>query len=70
SELTWMSKSRRRITSPDVAAIRDYQVHQMRMPLFIKKNNDEGIEFYFIGDVTPIEGSFVEKKCLKKTAKT
>jgi len=30
------------------------------MPLFIKKHNDEGTEFYFMGDVTPLENSFIE----------
>jgi hypothetical protein len=30
----------------------------MRLPLFIKKSNDEGIDFYYMGDVTPIDDSF------------
>jgi hypothetical protein len=30
----------------------------MRLPLFIKKSNDEGKEFYYMGDVTPIDSSF------------
>ena len=28
------------------------------MPLFIKKSNDEGTEFYYMGDLTPIDSSF------------
>ena len=30
----------------------------MRIPLFIKKSNDEGLDFYYMGDVTPDLESF------------
>lgn len=53
----WMSKSKRKLTSPDVVAIRNYR-SGLRLPLFIKKNNDEGTEFYYIGELTPIDDSF------------
>jgi superfamily II DNA or RNA helicase/HKD family nuclease len=46
--LKWQSKSPRRISSPDVQAIVS---GQLRLPLFIQKNNKEGIEFYYMGDV-------------------
>lgn len=52
----WMSKSRRTLNSPDVQAISN-ATGVMRMPLFIKKNNDEGIEFYYMGELDPVEGS-------------
>lgn len=48
-----MSKSKRTLESPDVKAILDTQ-SGIRLPLFIKKHNDEGLEFYYMGDVTPI----------------
>lgn len=32
----------------------------LRMPLFIKKHNDEGAEFYYMGDATPIDDAFVQ----------
>ena len=38
-------------------AIRDYS-KGLRLPLFIKKSNDEGTDFYYMGDVTPIDDSF------------
>lgn len=60
AQFRWMSKNRRRLTNPDVIAIRSHQNKGMRLPLFIKKNNDEGIEFYFMGDLTSIADSFVE----------
>ena len=52
-----MSKSKRTLASPDVKAIMNYK-DGLRLPLFIKKNNDEGLDFYYMGDITPIENSF------------
>ena len=60
SKFEWMSKNKRRLTSPDVIAIRNAISNNTRLPLFIKKSNDEGLEFYFMGDVTPIDESFEE----------
>jgi len=57
TEFAWMSKSRRNLDSPDVKAIKNYK-DGLRLPLFIKKSNDEGTEFYYMGDVTPIDDSF------------
>ena len=31
-----------------------------RLPLFVKKHNDEGTEFYYMGDVSPISDKFVQ----------
>ena len=59
--LQWMSKSKRTLKSPDVQAIRQHKEHGMRLPLFIKKHNDEGIAFYYMGDVLPVEDSFEEE---------
>lgn len=53
----YMSKSNRKLTSPDVQAMINHK-DGLRMPLFIKKHNDEGAEFYYMGDVEPIDGSF------------
>lgn len=51
-EFSWMSKSKRKIESNDVQSILGKKGN-IRLPLFIKKNNDEGIEFYYMGDVEP-----------------
>ncbi|MBS4058869.1 MAG: DUF3427 domain-containing protein [Bacteroidetes bacterium] len=48
----WMSKSNRTINSSDVQSILGKN-GDIRLPLFIKKNNDEGMDFYFMGDVKP-----------------
>jgi superfamily II DNA or RNA helicase/HKD family nuclease len=55
TEFKWMSKSKRKLSSPDVQSIR---YEEMRLPLFVKKHNDEGDDFYFMGDMTPIDESF------------
>ena len=53
----WMSKSRRKMDSPDVQAIANAN-GKLRLPLFIKKSNDEGKEFYYMGELDPIVESF------------
>jgi hypothetical protein len=45
-----MSKSKRTLQSPDVAAIANQQKNKIRIPIFVKKSNDEGLSFYFVGD--------------------
>jgi superfamily II DNA or RNA helicase len=59
NEFQWMTKSKRTLSSPEVIAIQNNQ--SLRLPLFVKKNNDEGKEFYYMGDLTPIvaKDSFV-----------
>jgi hypothetical protein len=63
-----MSKSKRKLNSPDVMAIRN-SYNGLRLPLFIKKNNDEGTEFYYMGDVTPQEESFEQTSMPTETGK-
>lgn len=65
SELVWMSKSKRTLESPDVQAIMNYK-SGLRLPLFIKKSNDEGNEFYYMGDVTPMPDGFKNSSMLDK----
>ncbi len=58
----WMSKNKRYLKSPDVKAIKDHKSSGLRLPLFIKKNNDEGMEFYYMGELETLDDSFVEAK--------
>jgi len=51
-EFDWMSKSNRKIDSKDVQSILGINGN-IRLPLFIKKNNDEGMDFYYMGEVLP-----------------
>lgn len=57
-EFQWMSKSKRNLNSPDIQILKNHQY--LRIPLFIKKSNDEGTDFYYMGDITPIENSFIQ----------
>jgi superfamily II DNA or RNA helicase/HKD family nuclease/phage repressor protein C with HTH and peptisase S24 domain len=51
-EFDWMSKSNRKIDSNDVQSILG-KSGTIRLPLFIKKSNDEGMDFYYMGDISP-----------------
>jgi Domain of unknown function (DUF3427)/Type III restriction enzyme, res subunit/Helicase conserved C-terminal domain len=51
-EFEWMSKSRRTLESKDIVAIKNHQ-DGLRLSLFVKKDNGEGDDFYYMGDVTP-----------------
>lgn len=60
TEFAWMSKSKRSLNSPDIIAIKNHSMTSLRLPLFVKKSNDEGLEFYYMGDATPIDNSFMQ----------
>lgn len=48
----WMSRNNRKTSSPELEPLINY--NGMETLLFIQKSNDEGIEFYFIGNLEPI----------------
>ena len=52
SKMRWFTKSRRTLTSPDVKFFANPTRHG-RIPLFVKKNGDEGMDFYYLGDTVP-----------------
>jgi superfamily II DNA or RNA helicase/HKD family nuclease len=56
----WISKAKRKLSSPDVLAITSHKELNMRIPLFVKKSNDEGQDFYYLGDLNFIEGKAEE----------
>ncbi|NBV76255.1 MAG: DUF3427 domain-containing protein, partial [Methylococcaceae bacterium] len=57
SQMKWFTKSNRTEASPDVQFFKTAESHQ-RVMLFVQKNNDEGIEFYYMGDVSPVPDTF------------
>ncbi len=59
SQFLWYTKPQRKLTNSTIAAIRNHN-DQLRLPLFMKKHNGEGTDFYFMGDVKPIDESFGE----------
>jgi superfamily II DNA or RNA helicase/SOS-response transcriptional repressor LexA len=60
-EFDWMSKSNRKVEGKDVQSIIGNN-GKIRLPLFIKKNNDEGTEFYYMGDVFPQKSNIEQTK--------
>ena len=49
----WESKSNRKVDSSEIQKILDSK----RILLFVKKEDGEGTDFYYLGDVTVIDGS-------------
>lgn len=60
NSLVYMSKSRRTSQSPDVSAIANQIQNKMQIPIFVKKSNDEGLSFYYLGDGTAVSDRFVD----------
>lgn len=60
NELIWMTKNKRYFSSADVISILSQKVHGMRIPLFIKKNNSEGEEYYYLGNSKVLKETAIE----------
>ena len=52
---SWMTRHGVKLTGREVVAIRNYQKTNLKIHLFIKKSDDEGKDFYYIGQVTPLD---------------
>jgi hypothetical protein len=57
----WMSRSKRRIESGELQPMINASENGLRMPLFVKKDDNEGIDFYYLGDVSPIPNSIEQQ---------
>lgn len=53
-QFSWMTRSGVSIDSKEVIAIRNAEQTGLRIPLFIKKSDGEGSDFYYMGDVSPM----------------
>lgn len=60
STIVYMSKNKRKISSPDVRKFKEALQRNIRLPLLVKKDNAEGDDFYYLGDVKPKTESFLE----------
>jgi hypothetical protein len=65
SVFKWMTKSNRTMNSSDVKQFKDEE-NPLNILLFVKKDNGEGTDFYFIGQVFPKADSFEESKMKDK----
>lgn len=52
----WYTRSRRSLKSPEIQPLLHQKESQTRILLFIKKNDDEGTGFYYIGDLNMLKG--------------
>ena len=55
--LSWISKNKRYVNSPDIVNIVNSKVNNTKILLFVRKNKDDkenSKEFYFLGEITPI----------------
>jgi superfamily II DNA or RNA helicase len=59
SEFQWLSRSKKTKESSDLQPIIHHD-NKIRLLLFVQKSNDEGSDFYYIGDVIPREDKIVE----------
>lgn len=53
-QFSWMTRSQKDLNSSDVISIKNYN-SELRISLFIKKSNNEGNDFYYMGDLEPID---------------
>ena len=53
-QFSWMTRSGVSVESKEVIAIRDAEQTGLRIPLFVKKSDGEGSDFYYMGDVSPM----------------
>ncbi|ARJ50689.1 DUF3427 domain-containing protein [Staphylococcus lutrae] len=60
SEFKWYTRSNRTLQSKEVDAIVNHQKHNTALYLFVKKEDAEGKNFYFLGRVHVIEGTATE----------
>ncbi|NCC90835.1 MAG: DUF3427 domain-containing protein [Spirochaetia bacterium] len=60
-EFAWETKHGRDFNSPEVKAMDKQQALGLRLPLFVKKHDDEGHSFYYMGDMTFLRKELREK---------
>lgn len=59
---SWMTKNNRTFESKDVKEILSYKENGLDIHLFVKKEDGEGRDFYYLGKVEPILGKEKETK--------
>lgn len=68
-EFAWESRSRRTLDSDDVNTLKKSTNSGLRVLLFVQKSNDEGRDFYFMGDVLTIPDSLEQRYKTDKNGK-
>ncbi|MBB5219914.1 superfamily II DNA or RNA helicase [Treponema rectale] len=57
TRFNWMSKSKRSLTSPDVSSILNQADNHIQIMLFVKKDDNEGTDFYYMGNMKTVKES-------------
>jgi len=52
---SWMTRNRVTLDSGEAQKIKEHKELGIRIPLFVKKSDGEGADFYYMGDVEPID---------------
>ncbi|MEG0918813.1 MAG: DEAD/DEAH box helicase [Anaerovoracaceae bacterium] len=65
---SWMTRNGVSKKSKEVTEIKNWDESGLRIPLFIKKSDNEGSDFYYMGDVEPID--FEEERILNDKGKS
>ena len=68
NEFLWYTKSNRKLTSKDVGTIRKNR-NDLKFPFFVKKSNGQGGDFYYMGNVIPLEESFTQTTIMNDNQK-
>lgn len=68
-EFAWESKSNRTIKSNEIIKLSSSIENDLRICLFIQKSNDEGKDFYFMGDLQVIKNSIKQDFKVDKNKK-
>ena len=54
-KILWMTRSKVKLESKEPQAIIHHDETDLKIHLFIKKSDDEGKDFYYMGQVTPYD---------------
>lgn len=68
SQFLWYSKPQRKLSNSTLLAIKNHN-NKLRLPFFMKKHNGEGSDFYYMGDILPVDNSFCETTIKNDNAK-
>ncbi|MCL9663588.1 DEAD/DEAH box helicase [Paenibacillus hunanensis] len=67
--LRWATRSNRKLSSEEVKTILDANEKNIKLHVFVKKDNAEGTDFYYLGKAKPISGSEKEERMTNEQGK-
>ena len=67
--LKWFTRSNRKLTSPEVKTIIEAKENQIDVHIFVKKDDDEGRDFYYLGKACPDKSTVEQTVMLDKEQK-